>query len=183
MMTYDHYGPWSETMGHHASLYSSSPTADDSLAAATRNMLGAGVPPAKLVAGVAMYSRGFEGVSKPATGAAKKGPFPPGPEGAQPYRELAAQALGLEGRGIRGYSALLDPVTQAWALWNPKSRTYIGYDDPRAVMGKGRYVKRHRLAGLFAWELSQDNGDILNAMNLSLGKKPLQHPKKGAHRP
>ncbi|MDN3919675.1 glycoside hydrolase family 18 protein [Roseateles violae] len=173
MMSYDFYGAWSEAAGNHTMLFSSSADADDSLDRSVRNMLEAGVPAAKLVAGVAMYGRGFAGVAKPVTGAAKSGPYPAGGEGTLRYREIAAEALGPKGSGIKGFKAVFDAKTQAWSLWNAQSRAYIGYDDPRAVLAKGRYVLKHGLAGIFAWELSQDNGDLLNAMNLGVGNKAL----------
>ncbi len=50
----------------------------------------------------------------------------------------------------------------------------MGYDDPRAVLAKGALVRQDGLAGVFAWELSQDNGDILNAMNYGVGNALLQ---------
>ena len=42
------------------------------------------------------------------------------------------------------------------------------------VIEKGRMARDAGLAGVFAWELSQDNGDILNAMNYGVGNLPLQ---------
>ena len=55
-----------------------------------------------------------------------------------------------------------DRRTQAWSLVG-KGR-YVGYDDPRAVRAKVAFAKQQGLAGVFAWELSQDNGEILDAM-------------------
>jgi chitinase len=193
MMTYDFYGGWSDAVGHHASLRSSSSAADDSLERSVINLLRAGVPANKLVAGVAMYGRGFAGVKTshsgaPSTGAAKTGNFPAQADGAMPYRDIVRDLLGPKGEGIKGFKALRDPVTEAWALWNPKTQAYIGYDDPRAVVEKGRFAVRHGLAGVFAWELSQDNGDLLNAMNLGVGNRPIRTlpgdtPKGGAGSP
>ena len=54
----------------------------------------------------------------------------------------------------------------------PKPASISGYDDPRAVAEKGRLAVKAGLAGLFGWELSQDDGDIVNAMNRGLGNKP-----------
>ncbi|MET0519342.1 MAG: glycosyl hydrolase family 18 protein, partial [Burkholderiaceae bacterium] len=176
MMTYDFYGPWSDKVGHHATLFSSGVDADDSLDASLRNMQEAGVPATKLVAGVAMYARGFAGVAKPQTGAAKSGGYPANAEAALSYRELAAQALGPRGAGIAGWRSRLDPRTQGYALWNAQTGSYLGYDDPRAVLAKGRYVLKKGLAGIFAWELNQDNGALLNAMNRGVGNKALAKP-------
>ncbi|MBB3194638.1 glycoside hydrolase family 18 protein [Roseateles terrae] len=175
MMTYDFYGGWSPAAGHHTTLASSSPDADDSLMRSVRNLHDAGVPTTKMVAGVAMYGRGFTGVSAPRTGASKTGIFP-GDEGAMPYREIAGQLLDRRGRGRAGYQAVWDPVTQAWSLFNARRDEWLGYDDPRAVWAKAHYARTHGLAGVFAWELSQDNGDLLNAMNLGMGSRPCTSP-------
>ncbi|TDP62467.1 glycoside hydrolase family 18 protein [Roseateles toxinivorans] len=172
MMSYDFYGNWTPVAGNHSTLKSSSPTADDSLERGVRNLKAAGVPAAKLVAGVAMYGRGFAGVAQPITGAAKSGGYP-GADGSTGYRDIAARYLGPRGQGLRGYKPVFDPVTQAWNLYHPQLKLFMGYDDPRAVLAKGRFVREQGLAGVFAWELSQDNGDILNAMNLGVGNLAL----------
>ncbi len=179
MMTYDFYGGWSKVGGHHTALFSSAPQADDSVDEQVDHMLAAGLPAAKLVVGVAMYGRGFSGMNKPVTGTAKSGDYPPaadavaGEAGAITYKALAKQMLS----GQRGFQTQFDAASQAWHLWRAKDGVYIGYDDPRAVLLKGAYVRDKGLAGLFAWELSQDNGDILNAMNRGLGLIPKTEPK------
>ncbi|MBC7666132.1 MAG: glycoside hydrolase family 18 protein [Caulobacter sp.] len=178
MMTYDFYGSWTPGTGNHAALLASAPDAGDGLDVAVKTMTAAGVPAAKLVAGVAMYGRGFTGVAAPAAGHGFSG-LPhtgtyPAPEGASDYRELAARYLDRNGRGRHGYQAILDPHTQSWNLYNAHSALFMGYDDPRAVLAKGAFVRQAGLAGVFAWELSQDNGDILNAMNAGVGNALLQ---------
>jgi chitinase len=178
MMTYDNYGAWTKTAGNHATPRASSASAQDGLDAAVRTLTGAGVPASKLVAGVAMYGRGFTGVAQPApgqpfTGSTHSGTYP-APEGAAMYREIAARYLDRNGRGRHGYEAVFDPQTQAWNLYNARNHLFMGYDDPRAVLAKGAFVRQAGLAGIFAWELSQDNGDLLNAMNFGVGNALLQ---------
>ena len=178
MMTYDHYGAWTQATGNHTAPRASADGAEDGLDAAVTTMTGAGVPAAKLVAGVAMYGRGFTGVAAPTpgqgfSGASHAGTYP-APEGASDYRELAARYIDRNGRGRHGYRALHDPRTQAWNLYNAHNALFMGYDDPRAVIAKGAFVRQAGLAGIFAWELSQDNGDILNAMNYGVGNALLQ---------
>jgi chitinase len=176
MMTYDFYGGWTKTAGNHAAPRASSDTTQDGLDAAVKTMTGAGVPAGKLVAGVAMYGRGFTGVApargQPFSGAAHTGTYP-APEGASDYKELAARYIDHRGRGRHGYEAIFDPQTQAWNLYNAHSHLFMGYDDPRAVIAKGAFARQAGLAGVFAWELSQDNGDILNAMNYGVGNALL----------
>lgn len=180
MMTYDYYGPWTATAGHHTALRSRDAQADDSVAAGLRNLQKAGVPKDKLVAGVAMYGRGFTGVTPPAAGAGfngvrREGVFA-GADGSLPYREIAARYLDRSGQARPGWRLVAEPERGAWALWHPANRLYMGYDDPRGVWRKGRFVVEEGLAGIFAWELSQDNGDLLNAMNLGVGHLPRSGP-------
>lgn len=148
MMTYDFAGPWTPRVGHHTPLRSARPGDDRSLTAATADLRAEGVPAAKLVAGVAMYGRGFDGV-KPDGHYAK--PWP-NDDGSVAYKDIAGLKLTRQ----------FDRRTQAWSLVG-KGR-YVGYDDPRAVRAKVAFAKQQGLAGVFAWELSQDNGEILDAM-------------------
>jgi len=177
MMTYDFYGPWTATIGNHAAPRASAPGREDGLDAAVQAMTAAGVPAGKLVAGVAMYGHGFTGVAPPAKGQAFTGEKFGGtyfaPEGSASYAEIASRYLDREGRGRHGYEAVHDATTGAWNLYNARNRLFMGYDDPRAVLAKGAIVREKGLAGVFAWELSQDNGDILNAMNYGVGNALL----------
>jgi chitinase len=178
MMTYDNYGPWTKAAGNHSTPHVSAAGAQDGLDAAIVTLTAAGVPAGKLVAGVAMYGRGFTGVASPVpgqpfTGSAYTGAYP-APEGSAAYREIAARYLDRNGRGRHGYQAVFDPQTQAWNLYNAHNRLFMGYDDPRAVLVKAAMARQAGLAGVFAWELSQDNGDLLNAMNYGVGNALLQ---------
>ncbi|RTL37332.1 MAG: glycoside hydrolase family 18 protein [Burkholderiales bacterium] len=148
MMTYDFAGPWTPRVGHHTPLRSAQPGDDRSLVASVENLKAAGVPASKLVAGVAMYGRGFDGV-RPDGHYAR--PWP-NEDGSVAFKDIAG--LGLKPR--------FDAKARAWSVVG-KGR-YVGYDDPRAVRAKVAYAKQAGLAGVFAWELSQDNGQILDAM-------------------
>lgn len=152
MMTYDFAGPWTKQAANHTALRSARPTDDTSLADSTANLRRAGVPAAKLVAGIAMYGRGFDGVK--ADGSYAK-PWP-NEDGSMAFKDIAA----LKAQGMK---PKFDKRTQSWAMVG--GGRFIGYDDPRAVRAKVAFARRQGLAGVFAWELSQDNGEILDAMN------------------
>lgn len=151
MMTYDFAGPWTKEAAHHTALRSARPAGDDSLEAAVANLKREGVPAAKLVAGVAMYGRGFDGVK--ADGRYAR-PWP-NEDGSVAFKDIAA----LRSQGMKPQ---FDPRTQSWALVG--GGRFVGYDDPRAVRAKVRFARAQGLAGVFAWELNQDNGEILDAM-------------------
>lgn len=150
MMTYDFAGPWTPQAGHHTPLRSARPGAD-SLEQSVADLRAAGVPPAKMVAGVAMYGRGFDGVQADGRYAS---PWP-GADGSVAFKDIAA----LQAQGMK---PVFDAATQAWALVG--GGRYLGYDDPRAVRAKAAFAKQAGMAGVFAWELSQDDGQILDAM-------------------
>ncbi|MFT7722956.1 MAG: glycoside hydrolase family 18 protein [Roseateles sp.] len=151
MMTYDFAGPWSTRAAHHTALRSAR-AGGESLERAVATLKAEGVPAAKMVAGVAMYGRGFSGVKADGSFA---GPWP-NADGSVAFKDLAA----LKARGLK---PRFDRATQSWALVG--GGVFVGYDDPRAVRAKVAFARRQGLAGVFAWELGQDNGEILDAMN------------------
>ena len=173
VMSYDYHGAWTPRLGHHTPLRSSRPGADDSLTQSIAHFRRLGVPAAKLVAGVGMYGRGFSGAASDRPGSRRGSLFPPGGEGAMAYREIAERYLDAQGRGRGGFEVRFNATQQAWHLVDPKRRLYLAYDDPRAVEAKARYAREQGLAGVFAWELTQDNGDLLNAMNRGSGHQLL----------
>ncbi|HEY1090092.1 MAG TPA: glycoside hydrolase family 18 protein [Burkholderiaceae bacterium] len=177
MMSYDYYGPWSPQAGHHTQLYPSGPEADDSLASSIVNLDAAGVPRSKMVAGVAMYARGFAGVADPKTGAAKTGNWPAESNGELLYRDIAKRYLDAQGRGREGFELIHDKLTGADALYNKALQAYIAFDTPASARAKAVYARAQGLAGVFAWEFSQDNGDILKAMKQGVDQ-PAEAGKK-----
>lgn len=172
MMSYDFYGAWSMTdRGHQTAIYAPSwkpdtqYTADNGL----KLLLDQGVDPKKLVLGVAMYGRGWTGVSgytnnNPFTGGtatdAVKGTWE---KGVVDYRQIAN-----EYRNGSGWEYNYDTTAEAPYLFNKSTGDLITYDDARSTTAKGKYALSKGLAGLFAWEIDADNGEILNAMNESL---------------
>ena len=156
MMTYDFAGPWTKKAANHTALRSAKP-GDESLELSVANLKAEGVPAAKMVAGVAMYGRGFDGVK--ADGSYAK-PWP-NADGSVAFKDIAA---------LTGMKPQFDKRSQSWAVVG--GGRFLGYDDPRAVRTKVAFAKRQGLAGVFSWELSQDNGEILDAMNTMHPAKP-----------
>lgn len=173
IMSYDYYGAWTAELGHHTALRSSRPGADDSLEQSLAHFRRHGVPARKLVAGVGMYGRGFSGAASDRPGSARSGLFPSEGEGAIGYRDIARLYLDAQGRGRGGFEARFSKTQRAWHLYDPRRKLYLAYDDPRAVEEKARFARQQGLAGVFAWELGQDNGDLLNAMNRGSGQRLL----------
>ena len=178
-MTYDGAGPWANRTGHHASIYSAA-YQPHSLDNSISNLITAGVPANKLVAGAASYSRGWTKIknikdNNPFTGIGK---YMTSQEfGNIQYKSAVAQNINSSnGKGLNGFEVVYDNKLDAYYLWEPDSHTMIGYDDPRAIIRKAEYVLHNKLAGLFYWNFGGDNGDVLNAINHG-----LQNQKQEEH--
>jgi chitinase len=155
VMSYDFFNSLTPTTGHHAGLYRAalaSPT-DRDADASIKQHLAAGIPPEKLVLGVAFYGRGFAGV-KPVNNGLNQ-PYARF-EAAHDYSELADKLIGKQ-----GFVRHWDDRAKAPYLWNSGSRTFISYDDPESIGIKAQYVKGHHLGGMMFWELSEDRNDEL----------------------
>ena len=159
IMSYDFFNSLTRTTGHHAGLYRSEfAAASDRYAdASVKQHLAAGIPPSKLVLGVAFYGRGFGGVTPKNRGLNQ--PYERY-EADHSYAELVEQIIGKQ-----GFVRYWDERAQAPWLWNERSKTFITYDDPQSIGIKARYARQHRLGGMMFWELSQDHdGQLLEAI-------------------
>ncbi|KAA6186972.1 PKD domain-containing protein [Thiohalocapsa marina] len=172
-MSYDFYGAWSLTeLGHHAGLYAPRFDPDDDFNASSgiNALIDQGADPARIALAVAMYGRGWSGVSggqgSPFTGTAS-GPIAGTWEaGVLDYRDVAERLL------EPGWQYGYDSWAEAAYAFNPETGDLVSFDDATSVQAKGAFVDAYGLAGLYAWEIDADNGDILNAMHAGLGHAP-----------
>jgi chitinase len=155
IMSYDFFNSLTPTTGHHAGLFGAenAPIGSRNADASVRQHLAAGIPPEKLVLGVAFYGRKFGGVT--ALGNGVNQPYERY-EGDPTYAELADQLVGQQ-----GFVRFWDDRARAPYLWNAASRVFISYDDPQSIGEKTSYVRANRLGGMMFWELSQDRNDEL----------------------
>jgi len=163
LMSYDFFNSLTATTGHHAGLYRAEHALprDRNTDSAVSQYLAAGVPPEKIVLGVAFYGRGFAGVTARNNGVNQ--PYEHF-EGEHGYNDLVADFIGK-----RGFVRYWDNRAQAPYLWNAASRVFISYDDPQSVAVKARYVLQHRLGGMMFWELSEDHDEaLLDVINATL---------------
>ena len=157
LMTYDFGGNGKAV--HHTNLY---PTSDyekeNSAHRAVQEYISAGVPPEKLVVGMAFYGRGsiLASADKPI---------------------LQQKAVSrIRGGGYTfikdtlihqtGFKEYWDKKAKAPYLFNDSTLQFISYDNERSIKFKCKYVKKHKLAGVMFWEYSSDvKGYLLTEAN------------------
>lgn len=170
LMTYD-FGGQNGTVGHHTNLYSYGTNGSGSSAdQAIRDFIAAGVPAHKLGIGIAFYGKAVD-----AAGTENHGL---GQQRVSPVAGTPAASAGQAGGYTRlkqsvinqnGYTRYWDKKAKAPYLFNPEKKVFITYDDERSAKLKSRYVKKHKLAGVFFWEYFSDpDGSLLNELNKHL---------------
>jgi chitinase len=164
VMTYDRFGAFSRTTGHHAGLLASqlAPPGTPNTESAVEEHREAGIPPRKIVVGAAFYGRGFEGVKPEHNGLFQ--PYERLLQGDLSYARLAKEFIGQN-----GFERHWDADAKAAYLWNPTTRTFISYEDPESLTAKAQFVKERGLGGVMYWEQSEDpDGVLLNALAAGL---------------
>ena len=117
---------------HHTALYNS-PNTNMSADDAVKAHIKAGVPLSKLVLGMAFYGRGG------------KGGFP----NSMNYNRIPRQSDKYEERW--------DYQAQAPYLVDKQERFVFGFENPRSLAAKCRYVQQVGMKGAMYWEYSGDN--------------------------
>ena len=170
LMTYDFGGP-NGTVGHHTNLYSYGPGKNSSSAdQAIRDFIAAGVPAHKLGIGVAFYGKAVDaaGTENNGLGQARVRPVAGTPSAsagqAGGYTKLKDSVINRN-----GYTRYWDKDAQAPYLFNPEKKVFITYDDEKSTKLKAKYVKKHKLAGVFFWEYFSDPKEhLLNVLDKTL---------------
>jgi chitinase len=154
LMGYDFSGAWSPVSDHAANLFQRPPKtingktrlmSSNSVAEAIEHYLAHGIPNDKIVLGMPMYGRSFAscyGLHHPFQGA-DKGSWEPG---LVDYKDIPAA----------GYLTKWERTTNASFAVNPVTRSFVSYDDVKAVAHKLAYIVQKGLGGAMFWELSAD---------------------------
>ncbi|WP_018748579.1 glycosyl hydrolase family 18 protein [Chitiniphilus shinanonensis] len=198
VMTYDLTGAWERNISHHTPLYNN-PNANGSSTGSSASWMieylnrQYGVPFNKMMIGVANYHRskailpgditeytnGLKGDTTFGdpnwtgtsfiTGIAGVGSWEAGVvEGYDLYQNY----LDREIKPRNGYHLYTDKLSNADFAVNPigpSGWSYISLETPRTAGLKAQYAKDKGLAGVFFWQIEQDNGYNLNAVNHVLG--------------
>ncbi|CAF1186430.1 unnamed protein product [Adineta ricciae] len=183
VMTYDFHGGWEATTGHNAPLYKNDGEAVSDIApsfikskyncdAAIQAYLAAGVPSEKVLLGLPLYGRGWQGVtnidrdgfSQPASSQLPTGTWE---NGVFDYDHLKKSYIPF-------YNRYWDNESKVPFLYNPLAAIWISYDDVESINFKNNYINQNRLGGAFFWQLSSDRqAELISATFNALNKDNL----------
>lgn len=152
IMTYDFFGQWNETTGHHANLFGSAQRPKGySVKRITESYIKAGVPRSKIVIGAAFYGREWTNVASTDNGLYQKGKG----VGSVNYKKIKTII------NQNGYKNIWDSHACAPYLYNPTTKTFISYENRKSVYLKVNYAYTNSLAGIMYWEHFSDyNGEL-----------------------
>lgn len=172
LMSYDFHGAWDKVTNFNAPLYRAAGDAypTNNVDAAVRGYLAAAVPPQKLVLGVPFYGRGWGNVPADDHGLYQRSTqLPTGTFGgsAYTYWDLAERYID-QGDYVRYWN---DEAKVPW-LYSAADKIFITYDDPESIGLKADYIRAHQLGGAMIWNLSSDNGALLQALHERLSARP-----------
>lgn len=159
VMTYDFYGSWSRTTGHNSNLYTNPDDPDgQSIADSMEIFLKAGVPASKLVAGLAFYGRGWQGVKAGETNGLfqryRSGEYDEGLSWMDMPQFLDADS---------GFVRYWDDTAKAPYLYN--GDVFISYTDEQSVKEIAQYAKKKKFGGVMNWEYGHDvDGELLKVL-------------------
>lgn len=110
-----------------------------------QNLIHAGMPPEKLLLGLPLYGRNGATVTKT-------------------FDEIRKNYLNKN-----GYIVKWDNQAKAPYIVDPNGNFFLSFDNGLSIYFKGQYVADNCLGGLFTWQTSMDQANILsNAMYLSI---------------
>ncbi len=160
VMTYDFHSGGARA-GFNSALYNHDDPSNPrlNLHDAVQAIAAKGMPRNKLVAGVPFYGRGWRGVESSNSWSTVTGPLQVGG-----YRIIAETFLKSP-----EYVRYWDDVAKVPWLYNADRKEWITYEDPQSMRLKGEYVAAQSLAGAMFWELSNDDGTLLDALRSGLG--------------
>jgi chitinase len=162
VMNYDYTGPWSQTTGLIAPLFSNDPHDLPSIEKSIAAYKAAGVPAEKILMGLPFYGYSWTEVEAGNGGLFQKGNSVNQDRSYNHIRSISSS-----------FSAYREELSQA--PWLFDGRTFWTFEDPVSIRFKASYAAHQHLGGLMIWELSGDTADaeLLNAAYRSL-HEPLE---------
>lgn len=154
VMSYDYASGSDPISSHHTNLYVSSGDSNQySAHRSIQTFIEAGVPPDKIVIGIAFYGKGWQMQSTENNGLYSKAQRSARGGGFTYLKDSLVNK--------NGYKQYWDAKAKAPYLFSAEKKIFISYDDERSVKEKCKYVRRHHLAGAMFWEYNSDKKEYL----------------------
>jgi chitinase len=148
LMAYDFSGSWDSVAGHQANLepsHSNGKCTPFSTQRAVEYYKSKGVPGHKIVVGMPLYGRAFEGTDGLGCGYSGVG------QGSWENGVFDYKVLPLAGAEER-----FDEEAKASYSYDPAKKQLVSYDTPNMARMKAEWIKCHGLGGAMWWESSAD---------------------------
>ena len=126
---------------------------------AVEAIVAKGMPRNQVLPGVPFYGRGWRGVESSNVWSTGTASMQVGG-----YRVVAGTLLKSP-----DYVRYWDEVARVPWLYSAAKKEWITYEDPQSMRLKGEYIVAQKLAGAMFWELSNDDGTLLDALRTGLG--------------
>ncbi|KAJ1649000.1 hypothetical protein IWQ61_009777 [Dispira simplex] len=194
VMAYDIYGGWSETTGANAPFNYDPKDPNQvkySYVQAIESWIKAKFPADRIVAGLAAYGRAMKSSSAMdgSTQYVKKTAMeytkgdsndsneqpsckkdPAVYSGVWKYRNLISEGIvDKNNKTSPDWTYYWDNMTQTPWVYNKKEQTMISFDNIYSYGVKARYAIEKQLAGVMMWEITQDNGDLIDSVQIVRG--------------
>ncbi|QSQ27432.1 glycosyl hydrolase [Pyxidicoccus parkwayensis] len=172
VMTYDYHGAFESRVNFHSPLLRVTGDPDAATGfysdATVAKMLELGVPASKIVLGVPFYGRGWGSVANVnnglfQSGVPTKGTWDDGSSGLTGVFDFKDIKANYERAGS-GYTKFFHPESKEAYVYNPSTRIWIAYDDTQSMGAKSDYILSKGLGGAMFWELSGDDGSLVDAL-------------------
>ncbi|KAG9233574.1 putative chitinase 1 [Amylocarpus encephaloides] len=161
LMAYDYSGSWDTVAGHDANLYPSSSNPKSTPYSTTKaitDYIASGVTASKIVLGMPLYGRSFQGTSG----------------SGQPFSGVGS---GSWENGVWDYKALpkagateyTDATLGVSWSYDPSTKEFISYDNVATIQQKASYIKNTGLGGGMFWETSSDRTDSKSLISTVAG--------------
>lgn len=159
LMSYDYAGNWNKTPTLNSPLYNSDIfNIQESVDTGVQRYLTAGVPSQKLILGIPAYGVGWH-LTK---------------NNEKPESSLVSSIINHNEENL-SYSSIKKNYIDNGAsiFWDSNAKAsyiidnnkFITYESVESIKEKNNYIKKHNLGGIMLWEITQDNGDIITAMD------------------
>jgi chitinase len=166
IMSYDFYGEWSGTTGHHSNLYNSD-IKPNALSGdkAVRDFIAAGFSSNQVVLGIPFFGKGWQGVINKNNGLYQRY------KSVFNYKDMGYEDLEklIVSENLKEY---WDDSAKAPYLYN--GDIWISYDNEKSVKIKTDYIKKNNLGGIMIWEYSHDfSKKLLTVIYQNIKKKTV----------